>query len=49
MEALGGEGTYSSYSLSTSALDEGEWSASRSGEMTLGTQCTGGHQVLLGL
>jgi hypothetical protein len=29
MEALGGERRYSSYSFTTSALDEGEWSASR--------------------
>jgi hypothetical protein len=31
MEALGGERRYSSYSFSTSALDGGEWSASRPG------------------
>jgi hypothetical protein len=31
MEALGGEERYSSYSFSTSALDGGEWSASRPG------------------
>jgi hypothetical protein len=31
MEALGGERRYSSYSFSTSALDEGEWSVSRPG------------------
>jgi hypothetical protein len=31
MEALGGERSYSSYSFSTSALDAGEWSASRPG------------------
>jgi hypothetical protein len=31
MEALGGERKYSSYSLTTSALDGGEWSASRPG------------------
>jgi hypothetical protein len=30
-EELGGERMYSSYSLSTSALDGGEWSASRPG------------------
>jgi hypothetical protein len=30
MKALGGK-EYSSYSLSTSALDEGDWSASRPG------------------
>jgi hypothetical protein len=29
MEALGGERMYSSYSFTTSALDGGEWSASR--------------------
>jgi hypothetical protein len=39
---------YSSYSFSTSALDGGEWSASRPsraftpGERTPGTYCTGG-------
>jgi hypothetical protein len=44
---LGGE-EYSSYSFSTSALDGGEWSASRPdraftpGERTLGTHCKGG-------
>jgi hypothetical protein len=31
METLGGERTYSSYSFSTSALDGGEWPASRPG------------------
>jgi hypothetical protein len=31
MEALGGERRYSSYSFTTSALDGGEWSASRPG------------------
>jgi hypothetical protein len=31
MEALGGEREYSSYSFTTSALDGGEWSASRPG------------------
>jgi hypothetical protein len=31
MKALGGERKYSSYSLSTSALDGSEWLASRSG------------------
>jgi hypothetical protein len=31
METLGGERRYSSYSFSTSALDRGEWSASRPG------------------
>jgi hypothetical protein len=31
MEALGGERRYSSYSFTTSALDRGEWSASRPG------------------
>jgi hypothetical protein len=31
MEALGGERRYSSYSFLTSALDGGEWSASRPG------------------
>jgi hypothetical protein len=30
-EALGGDRRYSSYSFSTSALDGGEWSASRPG------------------
>jgi hypothetical protein len=45
---LGGGRRYSSYSFSTSALDEGEWSASRPGraftpvESTPGTHCTGG-------
>jgi hypothetical protein len=48
MEALGERGCISSYSFSTSALDEGEWSASRPGraftlgERTPGTHCTGG-------
>jgi hypothetical protein len=48
MEALGGERRYSSYSFSTSALDGGEWSASRPGrafipgERIPGTHCTGG-------
>jgi hypothetical protein len=48
MEALGGKRRYSSYSFSTSALDGGEWSASRPGrvftprESTNGTHCTGG-------
>jgi hypothetical protein len=43
-----GERRYSSYSFSTSALDGGEWSASRPGraftpgERTPGTHCTGG-------
>jgi hypothetical protein len=43
-----GERRYSSYSFSTSTLDGGEWSASRPGraftpgEMTSGTNCTGG-------
>jgi hypothetical protein len=47
MEAWG-ESRYSSYSFSTSALDGGEWSASRPdralppGERTPGTHCTGG-------
>jgi hypothetical protein len=47
MEALGGR-RYSSYSFSTSALDGGEWSASRPGraftpgEWTPGTHWTGG-------
>jgi hypothetical protein len=36
------ERTYSSYSFSTSALDGGEWSASRSGERTPGTHRTVG-------
>jgi hypothetical protein len=42
------ERRYSSYSFSTSALDRGEWSASRPGralppgEWTPGTHCTGG-------
>jgi hypothetical protein len=41
-----GERMYSSYSFMTSALDEGEWSASRPGraftpgERTHGTHCT---------
>jgi hypothetical protein len=44
---LGGE-EYSSYSFATSALDAGEWSASRPGraftpgERTPGTHCAGG-------
>jgi hypothetical protein len=48
MEALGGERRYSSYSFSPSALDGGEWSASRPrprftpGERNPGTHCTGG-------
>jgi hypothetical protein len=33
MEALGGERKYSSYSFTTSALDRGEWSASRPGRV----------------
>jgi hypothetical protein len=43
-----GERRYSSYSFTTSALDGGEWSASRPGraftlgERTPGTHCTGG-------
>jgi hypothetical protein len=38
-----GERRYSSYSFSTSALDGGEWSASRPGRaFTPGTHCTGG-------
>jgi hypothetical protein len=43
-----GERRYSSYSFTTSALDGGEWSASRPvraftpGERTPGTLCTGG-------
>jgi hypothetical protein len=43
-----GEEEYSSYSFTTSALDGGEWSASRPGraftpgERTPGTRCTGG-------
>jgi hypothetical protein len=43
-----GEKRYSSYSFTTSALDGGEWSASRPGrdftpgERTPGTHCTGG-------
>jgi hypothetical protein len=47
INAVGGE-EYSSYSFSNSALDGGEWSASRSsralapGDRTLGTHCTGG-------
>jgi hypothetical protein len=47
-EALGREKRYSSYSFSTSALDGGEWSASRPGraftpgERTPGTHRTGG-------
>jgi hypothetical protein len=40
-KALGGEKSNSSYLL-TSALDGGEWSASRPGERTPGTHCTGG-------
>jgi hypothetical protein len=48
MEALGGERRYSSYSFLTSALDGGEWSASRPGraftpgERTPGTHWRGG-------
>jgi hypothetical protein len=48
MEARGGERRYSSYSFTTSALDGGEWSASRPGRAftpggrTPGTQCAGG-------
>jgi hypothetical protein len=36
MQRQGGEKTYSSYSTSTSALDKGEWSASRPGRFTRG-------------
>jgi hypothetical protein len=39
--AWGGE-EYSTHSFLTSALDEGEWSASPPGERTLGTHRTGG-------
>jgi hypothetical protein len=40
---LGGEEVYSSYSFTTSALDGGEWSASRPGRaFTPGTHCTRG-------
>jgi hypothetical protein len=40
MEALGGERRYSSYSFTTSALDGGEWSASRPGRaLPLGKGC----------
>jgi hypothetical protein len=48
MEALGGESRYSSYSFTTSALDGGEWSASRPsraftpGERTPSTHWSGG-------
>jgi hypothetical protein len=35
MEALGWERRYSSYSFSTSAIDGGEWSVSRSGRAIL--------------
>jgi hypothetical protein len=48
MEELGGERRYSSYSVTTSALDGGEWLASRPGraftpgERTPGTHWTGG-------
>jgi hypothetical protein len=48
MEALGGRGYIAPNSFPTSALDGGEWSASRPGraftpeERTPGTQCTGG-------
>jgi hypothetical protein len=35
MEALGGERRYSAYSFLTSALDRGEWSASRPGRALL--------------
>jgi hypothetical protein len=43
MEALWGERMYSSYSFSASALDAGEWSASRPGRaFTPGTHCTWG-------
>jgi hypothetical protein len=35
MEALGGERRYSSYLFTTSALDGGEWSASRPGRALL--------------
>jgi hypothetical protein len=43
----GGERRYSSYSFTTSALDGGEWSASRPGSAlplgkASGTHCTGG-------
>jgi hypothetical protein len=48
MMALGGERRYTSYSFSTSALDGGEWSASRLGCALVpgkgppGSHCTGG-------
>jgi hypothetical protein len=43
MEVHGGERRYSSYSFLTSALDGGEWSASRPGRaLPPGTHCTGG-------
>jgi hypothetical protein len=41
-EGAWGERRFSSYSFSTSALDWGEWSASRPEERTPGTHCTGG-------
>jgi hypothetical protein len=43
-EGAWGEKMYSSYPFLTSALDGGEWSASRPncGERTSGTDCTGG-------
>jgi hypothetical protein len=47
MQALGGE-VYSSYIFTNSALDGGEWSATRPGraftpgKRTHGTHCTGG-------
>jgi hypothetical protein len=37
-----GERGYTSYSILTSALDGGEWTASRPGARTPGTHCTGG-------
>jgi hypothetical protein len=47
MVALEGVRRYSSYSFTMSALDRGEWSASRrgrvlTGERTPGSYCTGG-------
>jgi hypothetical protein len=45
MEALGGERKYSAYSFFTSALDGGEWSASRPGRALLPGKNPGTHWI----
>jgi hypothetical protein len=42
IEAHLGDRNYNSYSFLTSALEGGEWSASRPGERAPSTHCTGG-------